>query len=296
MHKKTVKRIFINDSMPDAHLAEDGIGIWLIPSEFMTVNYGEVLKRYLMNHVKILQIHRFCPSDVQFSDALVSSSIIVFQKTKDRAPSAIFSFGGHITKPEKVQNVPLTKLAETRKWTQFPGDDCPANDDWTLRNLFSIKRGIATGANNFFILPRNEAKALNIPERFLKPILSSPRYLSETVIEANADGYSAVENQLVLVDCDPSKEEIQRSYTRFWAYLEKGKEKGIHELYLPSRRSPWYSQEKRPPPIFLCIYMGQVGKSRKPFRFIWNQSQAIAANVYLLLYPKGPLKLAFEED
>ena len=42
--------------------------------------------------------------------------------------------------------------------------------------------------------------------------------------------------------------------------------------------------------------MGRVGKSRKPFRFIWNQSRAIAANVYLLLYPKGPLKLAFEDD
>ena len=46
-------------------------------------------------------------------------------------------------------------------------------DHETLGDLFSIKRFIATGANNFFILPRLKAKALDIPERFQKPILPS---------------------------------------------------------------------------------------------------------------------------
>src|SRR5438105_2263751 len=66
--------------------------------------------------------------------------------------------------------------------------------------------------------------------------------------------------------------------------------------YLASRRSPWYSQENRPAPPFLCTYMGRSSNGRKPFRFLWNKSQATAHNVYLLLYPKGPLQNALTKD
>ena len=42
--------------------------------------------------------------------------------------------------------------------------------------------------------------------------------------------------------------------------------------------------------------MGRSSNGRKPFRFLWNKSQATAHNVYLLLYPKGPLQKALERD
>lgn len=57
-------------------MSEGGIAGWLIPSEFMDVNYGQELKRYLIEDVTLLRIHRFDPSNVQFDDALVSSAIV----------------------------------------------------------------------------------------------------------------------------------------------------------------------------------------------------------------------------
>ena len=72
----------------DAWMAPGGLAIWLIPSEFMDVNYGSAVKSYLTEHVKLLHIHRYCPSDVQFCDALVTSAIVVFEKSAAAAGSS----------------------------------------------------------------------------------------------------------------------------------------------------------------------------------------------------------------
>ncbi|MBF2760187.1 MAG: N-6 DNA methylase [Ectothiorhodospiraceae bacterium AqS1] len=255
--------------LADRWLTDDGIGIWLIPSEFMTVNYGEAVKRYLLEYVQLLHIHRFCPSDVQFSDALVSSAIVVFQKNASRPARVRFSFGGSITHPDTEQQVPYGKLALARRWARFPGADRTDDDKWKLGDLFSIKRGIATGANRFFILPKAKARLLGIPRQFQKPILPSPRYLSKTVIASEKDGYPVIDCPLSLIDCSLPEKEIQQRFPRFWEYLETGKRQGVDALYLPRRRSPWYSQERRRPgderasqtrPFASC------GTDRKPSR------------------------------
>ncbi|MGH9427666.1 MAG: Eco57I restriction-modification methylase domain-containing protein, partial [Terriglobia bacterium] len=48
-----------------AWMRQGGVAGWLIPSEFMDVNYGKAVKRYLLNKVTLLRIHRFDPNEVQ---------------------------------------------------------------------------------------------------------------------------------------------------------------------------------------------------------------------------------------
>jgi len=276
----------------------DGLGIWLIPSEFMDVNYGAALREYLTERVTLLHIHRFCPTDVQFTDALVSSAVVVFRKSSPQPGQvAKFSFGGLINDPKVSAVVSLDRLRRSRKWTQYPdkvGETAPP--ETALGDIFTIKRGIATGSNNFFILTPEQIEEWQIPSEFLKPILPGPRFVKSDVIDALPDGTPSLSPHLFLLDCRESEENIRLKWPRFYEYLQSGHEGKVSSGYLVSRKKPWYSQEGRPAAPFLCTYMGRTRKGGSPFRFLWNRSVATAHNVYLMLYPRGPLARALHDD
>ena len=275
-------------------MADNALAGWLIPSEFMDVNYGTKIKQYLLESVDLIRIHQFNPSELQFSDAQVSSAVVWFRKRSPTATNLVeFSYGGTLDAPEYSRMLPTATLQASAKWSQLAiaGVRCTTNE-LRLADFFEIKRGIATGANDFFIVNQKQLTEHHLPRSLFRPILPSPRYLTHDIIDNNPDGTPKISQQLFVLDCRLSERELFAHHPALFEYLKTGLSTAA-KTYLCSRRTPWYAQEIRPPAPFLCSYMGRnLSNRKKPFRFILNHSQATAANVYLMLYPKPLLTAA----
>jgi len=280
-------------------MADGGIAGWLVPSEFMAVNYGETVKKFLLDRVTLLHIHRFDPNDVQFSDALVSSAIVWFRReSPPKNHTVLFTYGGTLLKPKLSRKVLSLDLAHEMKWTRFPIADIRHKGDTPiLSDFFQIKRGLATGCNNFFILDAKEIEKRRIPKNVFRPILPSPRYLPIDEVRADNEGLPDISYQLFLLDIRLSETEIKTRYPTLYTYLEEGKTLGIHKGYICHHRTPWYAQENRPSAPIVCTYLGRGDTKRgRPFRFILNNSKATVANVYLAMYPTARLSQALAHD
>ncbi len=276
-------------------MSKGGIAGWLIPSEFMDVNYGKQIKEYLLSKVTLLHIHRFNPLEAQFNDALVSSAVVWFRNdTPPPNHNITFSYGGTLLKPSVSRFITANTLKDALKWSGFPTNSYKPIQNQCLKTLgdfFAIKRGIATGANDFFVLPQEKAEKLELPKQFLKPVLPPPRCLKVKIIDSDQVGNPIIDQRLVLLSCNLQESIVKKEYPTLWHYLLHGKEQKINERYICKHRSPWYSQEKRPTAPFLFNIIGRPDYSkRKGYRFILNKSQATATNNYLMLYPKPPFQ------
>ena len=275
-------------------MAQDCVAAWLVPSEFMDVNYGGKLKEYLLDKVTLLRIHRFDPNDVQFGDALVSSSVVWLRNAlPPRDHQVNFTFGGTHAAPKVTRAIDIDMLRAQGKWTQFPQSaGRPVNVGRKLGDFFAVKRGIATGGNNFFIVSESDAARHKLPVKYLRPILPSPRYVTSAIITADTNGIPLIERRQFLIDCRLPEDRLAASEPNLWAYFATGKAT-VASGYLCSKRAPWYAQEERAAAPIVCTYMGRGRHAEaRPIRFFRNHSLATAANVWLLLYPKPALARA----
>jgi len=150
---------------------------------------------------------------------------------------------------------------------------------YTLKDFAKVVRGIATGANDFFFLTRQDAKNLNIPGEFLHSAVGRTRDVKEQIITSNL--MDALDEQgrptlLVSFDGRPVSsfpEPVQK-------YIQHGVELGLPAKALISTRNPWYKMETRLPPSILFAYLG-----RRNCRFILNQAGVLPLTSFLAIYP-----------
>lgn len=274
-------------------MSKNGIGVWLIPSEWMSVNYGESIRKFLTSNVTLLRVHRFDADDVRFSDALVSSCVVWFRNAPPSAVTkSVFTFGRDLRNPRKTECIKSSTLRKFGKWP--PSDnDGSGSGKWQIGDFFKIRRGVVTGDNSFFVMSEAMAKEKKIPKKYLRPILPSPHDLPVNHVMADEDGMPSNVERRYLLDCSGCA--ISELPLAVRSYLESGlKTTALKKLC--ASRVVWYEQEKRDVTPFLCSYMGRGAEDSAPVRFVLNDTRAIVSNSFLMMYPKHDLALMLKND
>jgi len=111
-----------------------------------------------------------------------------------------------------------------------------------LGDVATVRRGYTTGANTFFYLDREDVEEWQIENRFLAPLLKSPRETNKQLVLQECDFKYQV------FDCDRSKEKLKG--TQALEYIRWGETQGFHERRTLAERSRWWSLRSHgPPPI-----------------------------------------------
>lgn len=276
-------------------LEEGGISSWLIPSEFLDVNYGISIKEFLCSKVELISIHKFNPEDLQFADALVSSSIVTFRKSVPKGNPIKFTTGPHLNAPATIAEVSWNNLVPYHKWSPFfeSAGNIRSEKGKCLGEYFKVSRGISTGNNSFFILRKDVAFRKGLPLEYLIPILPAPRNLHAERVEANFKGLGE-DDRYFLLSCPLPIDIIEIKYPQLFDYIKDGEQRGINSSYNCQRRFPWYLCEMRSPAPIYMTYMGRGIDNNRMFRFILNESSSVVTNSYLMLYPRDGYKYCFD--
>jgi len=160
-----------------------------------------------------------------------------------------------------------------------PLGDRPAGP--LLVDFATVLRGIATGANEFFFLTRNQAESLAIPGDFLVRAIGRTRDVPADVVDENVLAQLDASGRPTFLFC-PDGREMDLFPAAVRRYLEDGVRRGLPDRPLIASRKPWYKMEVREPPPFLFAYLG-----RRNARFVRNLAGLVPLTGFLCVYPRS---------
>ena len=148
-----------------------------------------------------------------------------------------------------------------------------------LGDLAKVVRGVATGANEFFFLTREQIRQIGIPEKYFVNAVGRTRDVTGDELTDETLRLLQRANrptQLLALNGDP----LESYPTSLRTYLQYGESLGLAEKPLISQRRVWYKMESRIVPPILFAYLG-----RRNSRFIRNHAGAIPLTSFLCVYP-----------
>jgi len=259
---------------------------FIMPFEFFNAGYGKEIKKSLLETYLLKQIVIFENEKEIFPDATTTVCILLCQKDGKNDAIKITSVesAGQIAQTGDIGEFYQYKLESSelpyhKKWTPiilslYQEQHIPSGFV-KLSQYGTFKRGIATGANEFFALKKTKIEALRIGDENLCKCLTKSPQIKKTVF--TEDLFLALYEADKPVYCLDIKEH-QNPHVR--DYIKQGERLHYHERYLTKMRDPWYKIEHRHhSPILFGVF------NRGRLKVIRNFTTAINFTCFHSFYP-----------
>lgn len=263
----------------------DGHGrlAYIMPLEFLNTGYGKVVKTKLLEGLHLSAIIRLDCEKELFPDATTSVGIILYDaavchQTVDFYSVDSISSLQTVLKHPPTARVPLSELSPDVKWMQYYAEgDCSVNTGSliSLNHYGRFSRGIATGANKFFVLRPSDAAVAGLDDSECIPCLTRSSQVKQSIF-SSTDYDRLVQNNapVLLFSANPHHSQAAEKYIRF------GESNDYHRRFLTKSRTPWYKTEIRTPaPLLIGVF------SRGGYKVVRNQSAAVNLSCFHGFYP-----------
>jgi SAM-dependent methyltransferase len=264
------------------HARRADVGCFITSAEWLDVRYGAVLRDALLNGMGAISLHLLDRGRFAFRDAMTTAVITCFEVGVPptslrlhhvRSASSLGSLtGGRRTR--------RARLADSQRWSPFflPRGLSRAREGLVpLGEIARVSRGIATGANGFFVLTEDRASELRLAD-YVVPVLADA---SDVLTASGIVRRESVRRVLLAPPRDINLE--AREHAALRAYLLAGKERGVAERYLCQQRTPWWYLAVKTPPV-IATYMTRQGPA-----FALNPDQLAILNVLHGIFPRAPM-------
>jgi hypothetical protein len=250
----------------------------LIPFNWLEADYGKSIRGHLWKSVnRRVELHLFSNQEGIFPGAQVGAMVVfVGPLTNKREPMEVHHVVGNLTDGFSAsESLSLIRTGVTphsfsaESWARpNKARHHMRATEMPLGELVHIRRGVATGANRFFLRSSSEWQRVGVSKTVRA--ISRLRDLSSSELDAEAhESLTAAGLSCWLL----SLTEDSVSDPAVSSLLEEGIRDDIHERYLCRTRKPWYVLEKIIPPDLLIGPMGKQG-----FRIVLNSVGAIPTN------------------
>jgi adenine-specific DNA-methyltransferase len=282
-------------------LRDGGRAAIVVPTEWMSANFGAPLKEWLLGHGWLRTIIYWSHATVPFEDALTTASVLLIEKdarragrtvraiyvTGDAPPDALDACvqedAGRADPRAAAAGVVVRELDRASlllhgKWNDLLEHGIrPAPPGFVrLGELAATRRGIATGANRFFHLRPSEAARIGLRASSMRPCVGRATDARGCVFtHEDYAGIAAADGRSILLDIDGEPDPREQ------AWLAQGERDGIAARYLCAARRPhWHRMERRPAaPIWAGVF------ARTGLRFVRNVAGVANLTAFHCIYP-----------